>query len=42
MQNTINKRWDIPCYSFIAIYPGKVSAFFRRIISFFKAALAVR
>jgi hypothetical protein len=42
MQNTINNRWDIPCYSFIAIYPGNVSAFFRRIISLFKAALAVR
>ena len=42
MQNTINNRWDIPCYSFIAINPGKVSAFFARIINSFKAAFAVR
>ena len=42
MQNTMNNRWDIPCYSFIAINPGKVSAFFARLIGFFKAALTVR
>jgi hypothetical protein len=42
MQHTVNNRWDIPCYSFIAIYPGKVSAFFARLIGFFKAALTVR
>ena len=42
MQNTINNRFDIPCYSFIAINPGKVAAFFRRMVSFFKAAFAVR
>ena len=37
MQNTINNRFDIPCYSFIAINPGKVAAFFRRMAIFFKA-----
>ena len=42
MQNTMNNRWDIPCYSFIAIDPGKVGAFFARLIGFFKAALTVR
>ena len=43
MQNTtVNNRWDIPCYSFIAINPGKVGAFFARLIGFFKAALKVR
>ncbi len=42
MQNTINNRSDIPCYSFIVINPGKVSAFFARIINSFKAAFAVR
>ena len=42
MQNTMNHHWDIPCYSFVAIYPGNVSASFRRIINFFKAACAAR
>ncbi len=42
MQNTMNNRWDIPCYSFIAINPGKVCAFFTRLIGAFKAALTVR
>ncbi len=42
MHNTMNNRLDIPCYSFIAINPGKVTAFFRCMVSFFKAAFAVR
>jgi len=42
MQNTMDNRLDIPCYSFIAINPGKVTAFFRRMVSFFKTAFAVR
>ena len=42
MQNTINNRFDIPCYSFIAINPGKVAAFFRRMAIFFKATLAIK
>ena len=42
MQNTMNNRWDIPCYSFIAIDPGKVGAFFARLIGFFKGTLTVR
>ena len=42
MQNTINNRFDIPCYSFIAINPGKVAAFFRRMAIFFKSTLAIK
>ena len=43
MQNTtVNNRWDIPCYSFIAIDPRIFSAFFRRVARLFKAVLAVR
>ena len=42
VQNAINNRWDIPCYSFIAIDPRHVGAFFRRIAYFVKAALAGR
>ena len=42
MQNTMNNRWDIPCYSFIAINPRNIIVLFRRIVSFFKAAFAVR
>ena len=39
MQNTMNSHCDIPCYYFIAINPGDVSACFRRMVSFFKAAV---
>ena len=40
MQNTMNNRWGIPCYSFVAIYPDRVVAFFARLVNFLKAAFA--
>jgi len=42
MLNTMNNHCDIPCYYFIAIDPGNVIAFSRRLVGLFKSAFAVR